>query len=150
MALLIVIFSAKTTDPKTSKFLPLKLNVGLLVTPVHELKMKKIEAIIRKSKFTEVKEALQNVEVNFFSYWDVTGVGNEKEGHVYRGINYSTSEIQRRYLSIVVNEEFVQKTIDAIINSAATDKVGDGKIFVLPVEEAYRIRTGEKGGQSLN
>ncbi|CAI8201451.1 MAG: P-II family nitrogen regulator [Flavobacteriaceae bacterium] len=112
--------------------------------------MKKIEAIIRKSKFTEVKEALQNVEVNFFSYWDVTGVGNEKEGHVYRGINYSTSEIQRRYLSIVVNEEFVQKTIDAIINSAATDKVGDGKIFVLPVEEAYRIRTGEKGGQSLN
>tara|TARA_A100001015_G_C14941010_1_gene692538 strand:- start:221 stop:559 length:339 start_codon:yes stop_codon:yes gene_type:complete len=112
--------------------------------------MKKIEAIIRKSKFTEVKEALQNVEVNFFSYWDVTGVGNEKEGHVYSGINYSTSEIQRRYLSIVVNEEFVQKTIDAIINSAATDKVGDGKIFVLPVEEAYRIRTGEKGGQSLN
>jgi len=112
--------------------------------------MKKIEAIIRKSKFIEVKEALQNVEVNFFSYWDVTGVGNEKEGHVYRGINYSTSEIQRRYLSIVVNEEFVQKTIDAIINSAATDKVGDGKIFVLPVEEAYRIRTGEKGGQSLN
>lgn len=112
--------------------------------------MKKIEAIIRKSKFTEVKEALQNVEVNFFSYWDVTGVSNEKEGHVYRGINYSTSEIQRRYLSIVVNEEFVQKTIDAIINSAATDKVGDGKIFVLPVEEAYRIRTGEKGGQSLN
>ena len=112
--------------------------------------MKKIEAIIRKSKFTEVKEALQNVEVNFFSYWDVTGVGNEKEGHVYRGINYSTSEIQRRYLSIVVNEEFVQKTIDAIINSAAKDKVGDGKIFVLPVEEAYRIRTGEKGGQSLN
>lgn len=112
--------------------------------------MKKIEAIIRKSKFTEVKEALQNVEVNFFSYWDVTGVGNEKEGHVYRGINYSTSEIQRRYLSIVVNEEFVQKTIDAIINSAATDKVGDGKIFVLPVEEVYRIRTGEKGGQSLN
>ena len=93
---------------------------------------------------------MQNVEVNFFSYWDVTGVGNEKEGHVYRGINYSTSEIQRRYLSIVVNEEFVQKTIDAIINSAATDKVGDGKIFVLPVEEAYRIRTGEKGGQSLN
>ena len=112
--------------------------------------MKKIEAIIRKSKFTEVKEALQNVEVNFFSYWDVTGVGNEKEGHVYRGINYSTSEIQRRYLSIVVNEEFVQKTIDAIINSAATDKVGDGKIFVLPVEEAYRIRTGENGGKSLN
>ena len=112
--------------------------------------MKKIEAIIRKSKFENVKDALHNVEVNFFSYWDVTGVGNEKEGHVYRGINYSTSEIQRRFLSIVVNDEFVQPTIDSILKSAATDKVGDGKIFITPVEEAYRIRTGEKGGKSLN
>lgn len=111
--------------------------------------MKKIEAIIRKSKFKEVKEALHNVEVNFFSYWDVTGIGNEKEGHVYRGISYSTSEIQRRYLSIVVNDEFVQPTIDAILKSAATDRVGDGKIFILPVDEVYRIRT-EKGGKSLN
>ena len=112
--------------------------------------MKKVEAIIRKSKFDEIKEALHNVEVNFFSYWDVTGVGNEKEGHVYRGVSYSTSEIQRRFLSIVVNDEFVDKTVKAIIKSGATDKVGDGKIFILPVEEAYRIRTGEKGGQSLN
>jgi nitrogen regulatory protein P-II 1 len=112
--------------------------------------MKRIEAIIRKSKFDDVKEALQGVEVNFFSYWDVTGVGNEKEGHVYRGITYSTSEIQRRYLSIVVSEPFVEKTINAIISTAATDKVGDGKIFILPVEEAYRIRTGEKGNESLN
>ena len=112
--------------------------------------MKKIEAIIRKSKFTEVKQALNNVDVNFFSYWDVTGFCNEKEGHVYRGITYSTSEIQRRYLSIVVNDEFVEKTIDAILKSAATDQVGDGKIFISPVEQAYRIRTGEKGGKSLN
>ena len=112
--------------------------------------MKKIEAIIRKSKFDDVKEALQGVEVNFFSYWDVTGVGNEKQGHVYRGITYSTSEIQRRYLSIVVSEPFVEKTINTIISTAATDKVGDGKIFILPVEEAYRIRTGEKGNESLN
>ena len=111
--------------------------------------MKKIEAIIRKSKFEDVKEALHNVKVNFFSYWDVTGVGNEKQGHVYRGISYSTSEIQRRYLSIVVNNEFVQTTIDAILKSAATEKVGDGKIFITPVEEAYRIRTGEKGKASL-
>ena len=112
--------------------------------------MKKIEAIIRKSKFDDVKEALHEVEVNFFSYWDVTGVGNEKEGHVYRGITYSTTEIQRRFLSIVVSEPFVEKTINAIISTAATDKVGDGKIFILPVEEAYRIRTGEKGNESLN
>ena len=112
--------------------------------------MKKIETIIRKSKFKEVQEALHNVEVNFFSYWDVSGLGNEKEGHVYRGISYSTSEIQRRYLSIVVNDDFVETAIEAILKSAATDRVGDGKIFVMPVEEAFRIRTGEKGGKSLN
>ena len=112
--------------------------------------MKKVEAIIRKSKFDEVKFALHNVEVNFFSYWDVTGVGNEKQGHVYRGISYSTSEIQRRYLSIVVSDEFVDRTVQAIIDSGATGSVGDGKIFVLPVEEAYRVRTGEKGNTSLN
>ena len=112
--------------------------------------MKKIEAIIRKSKFDQVVEALHQVEVNFFSYWDVTGIGNEKQGHVYRGISYSTSEIQRRYLSIVVSDSFVDRTIEAIIKAGSTDKVGDGKIFVLPVEEAYRIRTGEKGSDSLN
>jgi nitrogen regulatory protein P-II 1 len=112
--------------------------------------MKKVEAIIRKAKFEDVKKALHEVEVNFFSYWDVTGVGNEKQGHVYRGISYSTSEIQRRFLSIIVNDKFVQRTVDAIIKSGATNKVGDGKIFILPVEEAYRIRTGEKGGKSLN
>lgn len=112
--------------------------------------MKKIDAIIRKSKFKAVKEALHAVEVNFFSYWDVTGLGNEQQGHVYRGISYSTAEIQRRYLSIVVNDDFVEITINAIINATGTGKVGDGKIFVSPIEEAYRIRTGEKGGTSLN
>ena len=112
--------------------------------------MKKIEAIIRKSKFTNVKKALHDVEVNFFSYWDVTGVGNEKEGHVYRGVTYSTTDIQRRYLSIVVSEPFVERTINAIIESAYSGDVGDGKIFILPVEEAYRIRTKETGKTSLN
>ena len=112
--------------------------------------MKKVEAIIRKSKFREVKEALHDVEVNFFSYWDVTGVGNEKVGKVYRGITYSTSDIQRRYLSIIVSDSFVDATIEAIIKSGATGNVGDGKIFVYPCEEAYRIRTGEKGNKSFN
>ena len=111
--------------------------------------MKKIEAIIRKSKYREVKEALYNVGVTFFTYWDVTGKGNEKEGHVYRGVSYSTSDIQRRILSIVINDEFEQATINAILNAAATGEVGDGKIFVSEITEAYRIRTGEKGSQSL-
>ena len=112
--------------------------------------MKKIEAIIRKSKYSDVKEALHKVGVNFFSYWDATGRGNEKEGHVYRGVTYSTSDIQRRYLSIVVNDEFEEITIKAILEAAATGHVGDGKIFVSEIKECYRIRTGEKGGQTLN
>ena len=112
--------------------------------------MKKVEAIIRKSKFSEVVDALQAVEVNFFSYWDVTGVGNQKIGKVYRGISYSTSDIQRRYLSIVVSDSFLDVTVKAIIESGSTDQVGDGKIFVTDIEEAYRIRTGEKGTKSIN
>jgi nitrogen regulatory protein P-II 1 len=111
--------------------------------------MKKIEAIIRKSKFDEVKEALHQIEVNFFSYWDVTGVGNEKQGHVYRGVSYSTSDIQRRFLSIVVSDPFLERTVEAILKASATGNVGDGKIFVSDVIESYRIRTGEKGKNSL-
>ncbi|MBT4904522.1 MAG: P-II family nitrogen regulator, partial [Flavobacteriaceae bacterium] len=102
------------------------------------------------SKFGDVRDALHKVEVNFFSYWDVTGVGNEKEGHVYRGITYRTSDIQRRYLSIVVNEEFLEKTIEAITSAASTGAVGDGKIFVSTIDDAIRIRTGESGGETLN
>jgi nitrogen regulatory protein P-II 1 len=112
--------------------------------------MKKIEAVIRKSKYRAVKEALHEVGVNFFSYWDVTGLGNEKEGHVYRGISYSTSDIQRRYISIVVNDDFEEVTIKAILKSSNTGEVADGKIFVSDIKEAYRIRTGEKGGKTLN
>lgn len=111
--------------------------------------MKKIEAIIRRSKYRDVKQALHNAGVNFFSYWDVTGIGNEKEGHVYRGITYSTSDIQRRHLSIVVNDDFEEATIKAILSSAKTGEVGDGKIFVSEIQESYRIRTGEKGSNTL-
>ncbi|MDP5077568.1 MAG: P-II family nitrogen regulator [Nonlabens sp.] len=111
--------------------------------------MKKIEAIIRKSKFSTVKKALHEVGVNFLTYWDVTGLGNEQVGHVYRGVSYSTSDIQRRYLSIVVNDDFEQITIDTILKAAATGDVGDGKIFVSQIDEVYRIRTGEQGGETL-
>ncbi len=111
--------------------------------------MKKIEAIIRKSKYSAVKKALHEVNVNFFTYWDVTGQGNEKVGHVYRGVAYSTSDIQRRHLSIVVNDDFEKLAIDAIIKSAATGEIGDGKIFVSDISTAYRIRTGDKGETTL-
>ena len=112
--------------------------------------MKQVEAIIRKSKFDDVKNALHQIEVNFFSYWDVTGVGNEKQGHVYRGISYSTSDIQRRYLTIVVSDEFLERTVEAILESAYTGNVGDGKVFVSEVIEAYRIRTKENGHSGIN
>ncbi len=112
--------------------------------------MKKVEAIIRKSKFDDVKKALHEIEVNFFSYWDVTGVGNEKQGHVYRGISYSTTDIQRRFLSIIISDEFLERTVNAILEAAYTGNVGDGKIFVSEVIDAYRIRTKENGHAGIN
>ncbi len=112
--------------------------------------MKKIEAIIRKSKFSAVKKALHDKGVNFFSYWDVTGLGNEKESAIYRGVSYSTGDIQRRYLSIVVNDDFEEAAISAILSAGRTGEVGDGKIFVSDVKEAYRIRTGNKGNETIN
>jgi len=112
--------------------------------------MKKVEAIIRKSKFDDVKNALHEIEVNFFSYWDVTGVGNEKQGHVYRGISYSTTDIQRRYLEIVVSDEFLERTVNTVLEAAYTGNVGDGKVFVSDVLQAYRIRTKENGHAGIN
>ena len=112
--------------------------------------MKKIEAVIRKSKFDEVKDALHQIEVNFFTYWDVTGVGNEKQGHVYRGIAYSTSDIHRRYISIVVSDPFLERTVETILKTAYTGMVGDGKIFVSDIQETYRIRTKESRTDAVN
>ena len=111
--------------------------------------MKKIEAVIRKSKYNDVKEALHQKGLNFLTYWDVTGVGNEKMGHVYRGITYSTSDIHRRYISLVVPNDQEETAVQAILTSAATGEVGDGKIFVSEIQESYRIRTGEKGSETL-
>ncbi|MBZ9650428.1 P-II family nitrogen regulator [Psychroflexus montanilacus] len=112
--------------------------------------MKKIEAIIRKSRFDEVKEALHSIKVNFFSYWDATGVGNEQQGHVYRGISYSTTDIQRRYLVIIISDEFVEKTVDTLIKHSKTGDVGDGKIFISNIEDCIRIRTNERGTKAIN
>jgi nitrogen regulatory protein P-II 1 len=77
-------------------------------------------------------------------------VGNEKHGHVYRGVSFSTSDIQRRYLVIVVSDDFLEKTINTLLDSASTGEVGDGKIFVSSIEEAYRIRTKETGRPAIN
>ena len=111
--------------------------------------MKKIEVIIRKTKFEEVKEALSDAGIEFFSFWDVRGVGQAREGRVYRGVVYDTSTIERTKLSIIVRDKNLEKTVNAILNSARTGQIGDGKIFIVPIEESYRIRTGEKGDESL-
>ena len=111
--------------------------------------MKKIEAIVRKTKFEEVKESLNEAGIEFFSFWDARGVGSARESRVYRGVAYDTSYIERLYLQIVVRDVNLDKTIDAILRSAATGEVGDGKIFVSTIDESIRIRTAEKGDESL-
>ena len=111
--------------------------------------MKKVEAIIRKTKFDEVSEALHDVGIEFFSFWDVRGVGQAREGRVYRGVVYDTSTIERIKLSIIVRDKNIEKTVKAILESARSGEIGDGKIFIIPIEESYRIRTGEKGDESL-
>ena len=112
--------------------------------------MKKIEAIVRVSKFPEIKDALHQIDIDFFSFWDATGVGDEKR-HTgsYRGTVLDTEYIPRRVLSIVVRDINVRKTIDCLMKTAYTGEMGDGKIFVSPVEESFRIRTGESGDESL-
>ena len=111
--------------------------------------MKKIEAIIRKSKFEEVKEALHEADIQWFSYWDITGAGKEREDMVVRGQLFQSSFIQRRMLSVVVRDQNLERTIKAIMDAAWTGELGDGKIFVSTIEETYRIRNGQKGPESL-
>ena len=111
--------------------------------------MKKIEAIVRKTKFEEVKEALHENGIEFFSFWQARGVGLARESRVYRGIAYDTSSIERLYLQIVVRDVNLDKTVETILSSAATGEVGDGKIFISTLDESIRIRTGEKGDESL-
>ncbi len=111
--------------------------------------MKKIEAIIRKTKFQDVKEALLDVGIEWFSYCDVRGIGKTRQDRVYRGVMYGTDIIERTMLTIVVRNINVDKTVQAILNAAQTGEVGDGRIFVSPIDDSYRIRTGEKGDISL-
>ena len=111
--------------------------------------MKKIEAIIRKTVFEDVKEELYEAGIEWFSYMNVRGVGKARQERIYRGIIYDTSFIERIMLSIVVRDKNVEKTVQAIIRSAQTGEVGDGRIFVSTVDESYSIRTGLSGDKTL-
>lgn len=111
--------------------------------------MRKIEAIIRKTKFEDVRDALLAADIEWFSYYDVRGVGKARQGRIYRGVVYDTSCIERTLISIVVRDMNVEKTVNAIIGAAQTGEIGDGRIFVIPLDTAYRIRTGESGDEAL-
>lgn len=108
--------------------------------------MKKIECIIRPFKLEDVKEALSKVGVQGMTVSEVKGFGRQK-GHteLYRGSEYTIEFLPKIKLEVVVSDENVEKIIEAVMQAASTGRIGDGKIFVLPVEEAIRIRTGERG-----
>ena len=112
--------------------------------------MKKLECIIRPFKLEEVKEALNNVGVRGMTVSEVRGFGRSR-GHteLYRGSEYTIEFVPKLKLEIVVAEENVDKVIEAVQESASTGKIGDGKIFVLPIDEIIRIRTGERGPAAI-
>ena len=112
--------------------------------------MKKIEAIIKPFKLDEVKEALQDVGIQGLSVIEVKGFGRQK-GHteLYRGAEYVVDFLPKVKLEVVLDDDQVDAAIEAIVDAARTDKIGDGKIFVSPVEQAVRIRTGETDSDAL-
>ena len=112
--------------------------------------MKKIEAIIKPFKLDEVKEALQEVGIQGITVLEAKGFGRQK-GHteLYRGAEYVVDFLPKVKIEVVLDDDQVDGAIEAIIEAAKTDKIGDGKIFVSTVEQAVRIRTGETGSDAL-
>lgn len=114
------------------------------------LAMKKVEAVIKPFKLDEVKNALTSIGVSGMTVSEVRGFGRQK-GHteIYRGAEYVMDFLPKIKLEIVVDDEIVEKVVEVIISTARTGKIGDGKIFIIPVEEVVRIRTGERGTEAL-
>lgn len=112
--------------------------------------MKLIAAIIKPFKLDEVREALAEIGVSGLTVTEVKGFGRQK-GHteLYRGAEYVVDFLPKIRIEVVVPAEMVESAIEAIVKAARTGKIGDGKIFVLPVEQAIRIRTGECGNEAL-
>ena len=112
--------------------------------------MKKIEAIIKPFKLDDVKEALTEIGVIGMTVMEVRGFGRQK-GHteLYRGSEYTIDFLPKVKVELVIADQLVPKVVDTIIAAAKTGSIGDGKVFVLPVEEAVRIRTGERGEDAI-
>ena len=112
--------------------------------------MRKIEAIIKPFKLDEVKEALHEIGVQGMTVTEVKGFGRQK-GHteLYRGAEYVVDFLPKIKIEIAVPDEMAEKVVQAVVGAANTGRIGDGKIFVLPMEEVIRIRTGERGTDAL-
>ena len=112
--------------------------------------MKKIEAIIKPFKLDEVKEALQEIGLQGITVTEVKGFGRQKgQTELYRGAEYVVDFLPKVKIEIVLGDDMVEKAIEAIVNSAKTGRIGDGKIFVSSMEQAVRIRTGETGQDAV-
>ncbi|RMG00168.1 MAG: P-II family nitrogen regulator [Nitrospirae bacterium] len=112
--------------------------------------MKKVEAIIKPLKLEDVKAALTEIGIQGMTVSEVKGFGRQKgQKEVYRGAEYEIQFLPKIKIEIVVSEDRVKEVVKKIISSASTNSIGDGKIFVTPVEETYRIRTGETGRDAL-
>lgn len=124
---------------------------GQLAAQFYEVTlMKQIEAIIKPFKLDEVKEALTKAGIQGMTVSEVKGFGRQK-GHteLYRGAEYSVDFLPKVKIQILVPDEKAAQVVETIVNAARTGKIGDGKIFVAPVEEVIRIRTGEKGADAI-
>ncbi|HIO41406.1 MAG TPA: P-II family nitrogen regulator [Aquifex sp.] len=112
--------------------------------------MKKIEAIIKPFKLEEVKDALIKLGIGGMTVSEVRGFGQQKgETEIYRGTEYVVDFLPKIKIEVVVKDEDAEKVIETIANTARTGRVGDGKIFVIPVEDVVRIRTGERGEKAV-
>ena len=111
--------------------------------------MKKIEAIIRRTKFDDVKEALLGADIDWFEYHDCHGIGQSRQERIYRGVVYSTDMIERMHITIICRDVLVDNTVKVLLESAHTGQVGDGRIFVSDVIDCYSVRTGEHGDTVL-
>jgi nitrogen regulatory protein P-II 1 len=112
--------------------------------------VRKIEAIIKPFKLDEVKEALHGIGIQGMTVTEVKGFGRQK-GHteLYRGAEYVVDFLPKIKIEIAVQDDLVDKVVDAIVSAANTGRIGDGKIFVMPMQEVIRIRTGERGPEAL-
>jgi nitrogen regulatory protein P-II 1 len=127
-----------------------RVNKDFLPRSEEPTRMKKIEAVIKPFKLDEVKEALQEIGLQGITVTEAKGFGRQK-GHteLYRGAEYVVDFLPKVKIEIVLPQDMVEKAVEAIRNSARTGRIGDGKIFILNVEDAIRIRTGETGPEAI-